>query len=197
MSAGRLMKSSRRVAAARMLAAGLVALTAICTGAEAISARPAEQTERDVSPSELRSMVKQLTRRLQSQPDDIEGWQLLALAQQLLERDTEAAQAYERVLALGGRTPDMLVRYADVLARIAGGRVQGEPYKHVKEALAVDPDHIPGLALAAQAEAELGRLTAAADYWDRMARQLPRDSAAAARARDLAAQARRKAGAAN
>ena len=151
--------------------------------------------KQETTTAQMDGMVERLNTRLQAQPEDLEGWQLLAMLQQVLGRHQEAAKAYERVIALGGRTPDMLVRYANVLAKIAGGRLAGEPQRLVQEALALDQNHLAALALAAHAEAEQGRPRAAAAYWDRMLKQLPPDSPLKAEVKKLADDARRRAAA--
>ena len=187
-------ESSRRVTAGLLCALGLSA-TLLGSSAllHAAADSPATTTEQNVTPQRLRALVKQLTARLESAPEDLEAWRLLALAQQLLGRDADAAKAYERVLAIGGRTPDMLVLYADAVAKTAGGRMHGAPYRLVQEALRIAPNHPAALALAAQAEIEQGNSAAAADFWERMLQQIPADSPTAERVRELAAAARARA----
>lgn len=150
--------------------------------------------KQEITAAQMERMVERLNTRLQTQPDDLKGWQMLAISQQVLGKHEEAARAYERVIALGGRTPDMLVRYANALARSAGGRLAGEPHRLVQEALALDQEHVPALALAAHAEAEQGRPAAAAVFWERMLKQLPSDTPLRAEVKELADDARRQAG---
>lgn len=151
--------------------------------------------KQEITAARMERMVEQLKTRLQAQPDDIEGWQMLAMSQQVLGKHEEAARAYERVIALGSRTPDMLVRYANVLAKSAGGRLAGEPHRLVQEALTLDQNHVAALALAAHAEAEQGRPAAATVFWERMLKQLPSDAPMRAEVKELADDARRRAAA--
>lgn len=148
-----------------------------------------------VTPERIEAMVGRLAARLQSAPDDLEGWQMLARSQQVLGRHAEAAKAYERVLALAGPTPDVLVRYAESLARANDGRLEGEPYRRIQQALALEPTHLGALALAGHAEAERGNLAAAADRWQRMMKELPPDSEIAPTVQGLIDDARRRAAA--
>ena len=67
-------------------------------------------------------MVAKLAARLQQQPDDLEGWVMLARTYSILKRYSEAEVAYENVLRLGGENAGLLTDYADTMAMANGGK---------------------------------------------------------------------------
>lgn len=138
--------------------------------------------------AQIEAMVDQLARRLQAQPDDADGWAMLARSYTVLERFDDAAAAYARAVALAPGVAALRADYADVLASINGGSLEGAAMEQIRAALAADPDDPKSLALAASAAAERGDARGAIDYWQHLYRLLPPDSQTAARvAANLAA----------
>ena len=141
----------------------------------AAGARPA-QAQHEVTPEQIDAMVAQLAARLEREPNNAEGWRMLARSQAALGRYDEAAKAYARLLEVGGKDAGVLADYADVLAMAAGRDLRGEPYRLIQQALALDPDHVKALALAGTAEFHLGNYDAAITHWERLMKTLPPDS---------------------
>ncbi|GJG97280.1 cytochrome c-type biogenesis protein CcmH [Cupriavidus pauculus] len=138
--------------------------------------------------SQIETMVDQLARRLQTNPQDANGWSMLARSYTVLERFDDAAAAYARAVALAPDVSALHADYADVLASLNNGSLEGPAMEQIKAALAADPDDPKGLALAASAAAERGDTAGAIGYWQRLYRLLPPDSQTAARvAANLAA----------
>jgi cytochrome c-type biogenesis protein CcmH len=63
------------------------------------------------------AMVARLAAHMQTDPANAKGWLLLARSQGLLGRDKEAALAYERLIALGQASPEVMNEYAEITAR--------------------------------------------------------------------------------
>ncbi len=138
--------------------------------------------------AQIESMVDQLARRLQAQPQDADGWAMLARSYTVLERFDDAAAAYARAVALAPDVAALRADYADVLASLDGGSLEGAAMEQIRAALAADPDDPKSLALAASAAAQRGDARSAIDYWQHLYRLLPPDSQTAARvAANLAA----------
>jgi cytochrome c-type biogenesis protein CcmH len=123
----------------------------------------------------IEQMVDKLARRLQGQPEDREGWTMLARSYKVLGRFAEAAAAYEHVLSLTGDDPDVLLQYADAMATANGNRLSGRPAELVHRALALSPDNSMGLWLAGMAAREQGDHNTALNYWERLLPQLQND----------------------
>lgn len=138
--------------------------------------------------TQIDAMVDQLARRLQASPDDATGWAMLARSYTVLERFDDAAAAYARAVALAPDVAALRADYADVLASVNGGSLEGPAMAQIDAALVADPDDPKALALAASAAAERGDARAAIGYWEHLYRLLPPDSQTATRiAANLAA----------
>lgn len=159
------------------LAAGALYLLVGAPGALDPAARSrSAQQQHEVTPEQIDAMVAQLAARLEREPDNPEGWRMLARSQAALGRYAESAQAYAKVIEYGGKDAGVLADYADVLAMAAGRDLRGEPYRLIQQALELDPDHVKALALAGTAEFRLGNYDAAIAHWERLMKTLPPDS---------------------
>lgn len=138
--------------------------------------------------AQIESMVDQLARKLQAAPQDAGGWSMLARSYTVLERFDDAASAFARAVALAPQDAALRSDYADVLASLNGGSLQGPALEQIRSALAADPDDPKALALAASAAAQRGDAREAIAFWEHLYRLLPPDSQTATRvAANLAA----------
>ena len=145
-------------------------------------------SQHQLSGAQVEGMVNQLAQRLRESPGDAQGWAMLARSYSVMERHADAAAAYARAVELAPDVAALRSDYADVLASLNGGSLEGPPMAQVRQALALDPDDPKALALAASAAAERGDKQAAIGYWEHLYRLLPADSQTAARiAANLAA----------
>lgn len=128
----------------------------------------------------VQAMVSRLAERLQRTPDDADGWQLLARAYEQLGRPQEALPAYDQLERLRPADPQVLSQHAVTLALVRGQGLGGEPEALLRRALALDPTHVPTLALLGSAAHERGDIPAALGYWRRVLAQVPEDSDIAA-----------------
>lgn len=135
------------------------------------------------SPAQVEGMVNQLAQRLRSEPDDAQGWWMLARSYTVLERHADAASAYARAVALVPGDAALRADLADALATTEGGSLQGAAREHIQAALALDPREPKALALAASAALERGDTAAAVAAWERLLPVLPPESSAAAQVR--------------
>ncbi|MNS75266.1 Formate-dependent nitrite reductase complex subunit NrfG [compost metagenome] len=148
----------------------------------------ASGSQHQLSGAQVEGMVNQLAQRLREAPADPEGWAMLARSYSVLERYADAAAAYARAVELAPEVASLRADYADVLASLNNGSLQGLPMAEIRRALALDPDDPKALALAASAAVERGDKQAAIGYWEHLHRLLPPDSQTAARvAANLAA----------
>jgi cytochrome c-type biogenesis protein CcmH len=147
-----------------------------------------------VDRKELEAMVERLAEKLQQEPDNLEGWVMLARSYKHFGRFDEAARAYGRVVARAEPNASLLADYADVLAMAQGQKLQGEPEKLIAKALELDPKHLKALALAGSAEFEKKNYAAAAKHWERMLPLVPPDSEQAKAINANVAEARSLAG---
>lgn len=149
-------------------------------GSGALSPAPpqAEAVEESLDPAaEAEVAIAALHERLDASPDDPVGWALLGRVYFTMGRLPASAQAYSRALEHGGdQDAEILVDYADVLAAMRGGNLEGRPRELIQRALRIEPDHVKGLWLAGTAAFRAGEYRAARDSWERLDRQFPPQS---------------------
>lgn len=153
------------------------------------------QAQARVSPQQMEEMVGKLAERLKRNPDDGEGWVMLARSYKVMGRFAEAAEAYGRAGARLDADAPLLADYAEVLSQAQGGNLSGKPSELIARALRIDPQEPQALLLAGAAASDRRDFAAAADYWARLLSQLEPGSeeaqtleAAIAKAREIAAQ---------
>ncbi|MEZ5660062.1 MAG: NAD(P)-binding domain-containing protein [Burkholderiaceae bacterium] len=117
---------------------------------------------------DIRRMVDGLRARLDKQPDDTQGWAILARSYSVLGEHAEAVKAFERASQGAGDDAGLLADYADALAMANGRTLQGEPLSLVQRALAIDPTHTKALSLAASAAFDDGDFKGAIAYWENL-----------------------------
>ena len=129
-----------------------------------------------VGPHQLDATIGQRAARLEKNPEAGKGWVLLARSQAVLGRFGEASSAYARSVAIFPDDAQLLADYADTLATVRGGRLQGEPKKLVERALRVDPNNAKALALAGTIRFDDKDFAMAVNYWQRLQGLIPADS---------------------
>jgi len=142
-----------------------------------IEAGPAVQqasaSDGTAPPHNIEEVVAKLAQRLSEEPDNLEGWVLLARAYTRMQRFQDAAEAYEQARRLAGDHPDLLIDYADMLVAADGGRFSDEVGQLLQTALQQQPDNIKGLWLMGHWKYQHGDSQGAIEYWQQVAQQLP------------------------
>ena len=136
----------------------------------------AQGAPHQLTPEQIESMVQRLAKRLETNPDDGEGWFMLARTYSALGRFAEAASAYARAEAKFPDDAQLLADYADSLAMAQGQNLQGKPEALIRRALQADGNNLKALALAGTVEFERNNFAKATEYWRRMLPLLPPDS---------------------
>lgn len=154
----------------------------------------AGQAPHALTPQQIVGMVERLSERLQDNPNDGQGWQMLARSYGVLGRYAESAAAYARAISLLPPDAQLLADFADTLAMTQGRRLQGEPEKVVRQALLVDPRNVKALALSGTIAFEAKDYAAAIGEWRKILAAVPEDSGIAASIRASIADAENKVG---
>lgn len=131
-----------------------------------------------LTPQQIQAMTARLAERLQSNPDDGEGWLMLGRSYTQLGRYAEAAAAFGRATTLLPPNANLFADYADVAAMAQGRKLSGAPEEIIARALAIDPNHIKSLALLGSAAFERGDFAAAIVPWRKIQTLVPADSRA-------------------
>lgn len=148
----------------------------------------------DVSPQQIARMVDQVKERLRSNPDDVEGWYMLAKSTQAIGRYDESVTAYREIIKRVPPDAQLLADFADTLAVANGRSLDGEPMRLIEQALSVDPNNVKALALGGTAAFQKQDYTKAAAMWKKLVATLPPDAEFAQRIRNSIAEAEAKAG---
>lgn len=160
----------RHRASPRSLWAVALAVPLLSVAVYAATGRPDVLTATETAPDrgvDINAMVASLHKRLAEQPNDLQGWLMLARSHGALQQHREASVAYARAAALSPRNAQVLADQADALAMAQRGIAAGEPTRLVQRALHLDPNNLKALAIAATAANDRGDLAAAAAYWER------------------------------
>ncbi len=143
----------------------------------ALAANPgAVQAAAEPSPEEIMGMIQKIEARTQTHPNEGTAWEALAMANVLVARWPEAAQAYEKALELLPEKPSVLVGYAESLAMAANQLLAGRPIELVNRALQIDPAHTKALELAVVHAYQVGNHAQALTYIERLGRQAAPDT---------------------
>jgi cytochrome c-type biogenesis protein CcmH len=128
-------------------------------------------------------MMASLEARLKDNPDDAQGWLMLARTYTFFERFQDAAMAFDRVTKLMPNEASAWSGLAEAVAITQGRSLRGRPEELLKKALALDPADGKALELAGFAAFEQKKYGEAASFWRELLKQLPPDSTYA---RDIA-----------
>ncbi len=142
----------------------------------ALSPSAALAPDQQPTREQVDAMIAQVKQRLVKEPDNVEGWMILARTHYAMGNFQEAATAYETLSALVPNDADMLADYADALAMNQGRNFAGKPMELVRLALKIDPTQWKALAMAGSEAFDRKEYKAAAEYWQRLRDTAPADS---------------------
>lgn len=158
------------------------------------AAAPTQAGAHDVSPEQIARMVDQVKARLRGNPDDVEGWYMLAKSTQAIGRYDESVNAYREIVKRVPPDAQLLADFADTLAVANGRSLDGEPVRLIEQALSVDPNNVKALALGGTAAFQKQDYAKAAAMWKKLVATLPPDAEFAQRIQNSIAEAEAKAG---
>jgi cytochrome c-type biogenesis protein CcmH len=142
-----------------------------------------------VTAEQINAMVAGLAARLESNPQDPEGWRMLGRSYVALGRYPEAVKALEKATRMIPDDPDLLADYADALAMTSGQTLEGKPMELVQRALKLNPNHEKSLWLAGTGAYNKHDYRGAAAYWTRLLKQLTPGSKEAKQVKGIIAEA--------
>lgn len=119
-------------------------------------------------------MVGRLEKRLESEPEDADGWAMLGRSYFVLNRYPEAAKAYARAnVESAAPQADWLAAEGEVRAFMAEGDLQGAPRRLFEAALDADPSQPMALWYGGLTAVQNGEFGLALDRWLALRRQNP------------------------
>lgn len=127
------------------------------------------------TPEQIEANVAALAKRLQTNPNDAEGWVMLARSYRSMEKFSESAGAYAKATELNPKDAELWVEYAFVSAMANNRQMQGRPTEIINEALRLDPNNVNALQIAGRAAFQAGDYAKAIEYWEKVQPKLQSD----------------------
>ena len=129
---------------------------------------PPERTQ-----EQIEANVGKLAKRLESNPNDAQGWTMLARSYSSMEKYSEAANAYAKATELNAKDADLWAEYAFATGMAEGKSLEGKPTELINRALKLDPENAKALQLAGSAAFQAKDYKKAIDYWQRVLKKVP------------------------
>lgn len=190
-----------RFAAAAFLAATPLASAGLylSVGAPALIDPPPAAAAADIAalPEDERramieTMVAGLAARLADQPEDAEGWRMLARSQMVLERPGDAAESYRRLLAIADDDLDDWRNYAAALAASAPDEQFPSDQEFIRALGEIEkraPGDMMALFYRGGAARQAGDAAGAAAIWRQLSAAMPADAPVRGTLEELIAEA--------
>ena len=164
------------------------AITATSQHAKSKSSTTTDQHAPNMSDS-MDNLIQKLANKLEQNPDNIKGWQMLGRSYMSMNRYNEAADVYAKLYSLVGDDTSVLLAYADALAMSRDGRISGMPFQLVMTALKKEPNNTTALWLAGLGHSEQSEFKKAIKSWEKLLPFLAGNKQSENKIRSLIAQA--------
>ena len=145
------------------------------TGPQSLAPGMAGSDNRNLA--DVDTMIDRLSARLESDPDDGEGFRMLGWAYLMTDRPDEALGPYLRAVALLPGDVSALTGLGEALTAVNDGTVSGEALARFNDALALEPSDIRARYFVAKFDYQNGRKQQALDDWIDLAQEAPADAA--------------------
>ena len=152
---------------------GLNPATAPATMPTAESEQPGPTSPGSMSRDQIAANTEKLAERLKQNPNDVQGWTMLARSYLMQERFADAAAAYEKLTVLRANDADVWADYAEALALANGQNLAGKPTEAINKALQINPKHQKALDLSGSAFYQAGDYNKAIEQWQKLLKLLP------------------------
>ncbi|QLI82151.1 c-type cytochrome biogenesis protein CcmI [Chitinibacter fontanus] len=117
--------------------------------------------------AKIEGMVKSLEAKMALEPDNAEGWLMLARSYRTLTRYDEAVKAYEKAWPLVQKDPGEMARFAGSLAA-RDNSFAGRPTQLLAKALELNASEPDALMLAGSAALQRGDFDATITWWNKL-----------------------------
>jgi cytochrome c-type biogenesis protein CcmH len=148
-----------------LLAVGLYALL----GSPAAVLPEAAQTQR--AAADMAQLTAKLAQKMEQNPDNPEGWAMLARSYKSLGRWDDAERAFTRIGPELNKNAELLAEYAEMLVQKDNG-FNPRARELIQQALRIEPNNMLALFLGGGEALDRGRHAEAAALWERLLPQL-------------------------
>ncbi len=129
---------------------------------------------------DLGAMAQRLADKLEKNPENADGWALLAHSYVELKQHKDAVGAFEKAVNLIPNDPQLFADYADALAVTTGGQFDEKANELVEKALKLDPSHPKALLLAGTIAFKNADYKKAIGIWEHLQPLISKEDAALA-----------------
>lgn len=126
----------------------------------------------------LAEKTQTLAARLQHEPDNLKGWQVLGLASKLLGDHRQSMMAWQQAVKLGPDDSQNWTHYAEAILAVHGDdrKLPPEFAEATRRLRALEPKGLEGLFFEGLVERDAGNSAGARALWEDLLRELPEDS---------------------
>lgn len=125
------------------------------------------------APISMQQALTELRAHLKQQPDDLQGWMLLAQTSSMLRQPAEARDAFDQVLRLAPNNAEAMVGWAENDSMMRSDHlIEGRARELLKRAVQLHPDSQRGLWLLGISDFQRGAYREAAATWRLLQPQL-------------------------
>jgi len=141
-----------------------------------IALRDVEQEQDHAQEQQMQEMVSALAEKLKTEPDNLQGWQMLGRSYRALDRYEDAAKAFKEAVRVSNRAAEDLTNYGEMLMFAAKGVVNDEVIGAFEEAHKNEPNDPKAWFYLAIAKFERGDKKGALQEWVDMAATAKKDA---------------------
>lgn len=116
----------------------------------------------------MEKMVERLAERLKKQPDDVDGWVMLARSYSSMGKHPKALDAYERAVKLNGEDAAILLAYAETVGAVSGNNFTGKAAPLIEKAYKLEPDNPNSLWMSGILNYQKGEYQPALQRWEKL-----------------------------
>jgi len=120
----------------------------------------------------MEELVVKLAKRMESEPENIEGWKMLGRSYISLGHIQEALKVYEKALKLDRKDVDLLMGYATTMAMTRDNQFQGMPAELINQAYQLAPENPNVLWLKGNIHYQAGEFQQAVIIWEKVMSKL-------------------------
>jgi len=156
----------------------LGSIESFAPGGQRVAKEGSAGAEHEFTREQIEGMAAKLAARLEREPENAEGWAMLARTYYALNRFDDAVPAFDKATALAPGDAKLLADYADAVGATEGG-LKAKSQALIARALAADPKNWKALALAGTVAFERKDYKQAVLYWEQTKANVPPESSMA------------------
>ena len=136
-----------------------------------------KQSQDGGPPAQVMQAIAKLEQHLKDEPNDLQGWLLMAQTYTRMGRFDDSVEAYRHAVGISqGKEPGILSSYAEAMIAANQGMVPEEATRTFEAVLQSDPNDARARYYLALARGQAGDMRGALDRWVELAAQSPADA---------------------